>query len=89
MNAMRCNATQNNMNSEIEKVFMTSKSPIGRGRPAHTPRQANKPASRVVPFYFYAAGVLAAIAAAAVLVTAEMQGKTPAALNVADVTLPA
>ena len=67
---------------------MTSKSRVSRSRLSHAPRQANKPASRAVPFYFYAAGVLAAIAAAAVLVTAEMQGKTPAALNVSDVTLP-
>ena len=86
---MGCNASHKEMNSDVEKAFMTSKSRTARSRPSHTPRQANKPASRVVPFYFYAAGVLAAIAAAAVLVTAEMQGKMPAALNVADVTLPA
>ena len=76
------------MNSDVEKAFMTSKSRTARARPSPTPRQANKPASRVTPFYFYAAGVLAAIAAAVVLVAAEMHGKTPAALNVADVTLP-
>lgn len=52
-------------------------------------RQAKKPSRGVLPFYFYVAGVLAAIAAAAVLVTAEVQGKTPAALDVADLALPA
>ena len=49
--------------------------------------QTAKPARGVLPFYFYAAGVLAAIAAAAVLVTAEVQGKTPAALDVADLAV--
>ena len=85
---MRCNTTHNDMNSEIEKAFMTSKSRISRSRPTQKSQQTSKPSGRGVPFYFYAAGVLAAIAAAAVLVTAEMQGQAPAPFSVADVTLP-
>lgn len=68
----------------IEKVDM----PLNLSRRSHRlTRQAKKPARAVLPFYFYAAGVLAAIAAAAILVSAEVQGKTPTALNVADLGL--
>lgn len=43
--------------------------------------------SRALPYYFYIIGVLAAIGAAALLISAEVQGKNPAALGVADVSL--
>jgi len=43
--------------------------------------------SRALPYYFYIIGVLAALGAAALLISAEVQGKTPAALGLADVSL--
>ena len=43
--------------------------------------------SRALPYYFYVVGVLAALGAAALLVSAEAQGKMPAALGGADVLL--
>lgn len=59
---------------------------------AHAPRTTSRHptqrrSSRALPYYFYVLGVLAALAAAALLVSAEAQGRTPAALGVADVAL--
>ena len=64
---------------------MSSKSASASNRQL---RKAKKLARAVLPFYFYVAGVLAAIAAAAVLITAEVYGKMPAALAVIDVAVP-
>ena len=56
-----------------------------RRTPSRHPTQRRS--LKALPYYFYVVGVLAAIAAAALLVSAEAQGQTPAALGAADVAL--
>lgn len=45
--------------------------------------------ARARPYYFYIIGVVAAIGAAALVISAEVQGKNPAALGIGDVSFTA
>ena len=48
------------------------------------PQSLKNRASRALPYYFYVLGVVAALGFAALLIAAEVQGKTPAALDISD-----